>query len=519
MSTEGGLDGSRLLRWDSRAPVLQESGGVIRSLSRALAILALGALASSAQGAELFRRGDVSVELSGSIRGIGILTRGTGYEDYQAAVQGSLMRPGCESGLLDPDFVRGLVGSAVDPVCFLAESFEECPAFHEVGRLRVWQSLMRVRTRLDVEMSPSLSGRIEYDHELVAGRLDTLEAQEFGGLESDPLLPFQEELWNFDLGADSRGVWRHALYRGWLRWESERARVILGRQRIPWGVGRLWNPIDRFNPIPPLAIEQSESTGIDAVVATWFADDAVALDAAYAPGDDWDDPSYALRLHGLVLDTDYSLMAGVFDDANTIGATVERNLGDMAFHVEAVYANPDARVWPVGRSRPRDLPSFWQVVVSLDTNIDVGKGIYALIEHLYNGNALGLGRGRAGSLLPFFEATMTPPDELPALLRVAFPGPYVQPISADRFGGSRVVTLARHQTGGTLGYDLTPTLRGDLLVIYDWNGHSSAIAPQFRYTPRGDLELTLGLQFFTGRRASQYGQVEDLAFLTIEYFF
>ena len=49
-------------------------------------------------------------------------------------------------------------------------------------------------------------------------------------------------------------------------------------------------------------------------------------------------------------------------------------------------------------------------------------------------------------------------DELPALLRVAFPGPYVQPISADRFGGSRVVTLARHQTGGMLGYDLTPTL-------------------------------------------------------------
>ena len=42
-----------------------------------------------------------------------------------------------------------------------------------------------------------------------------------------------------------------------------------------------------------------------------------AIDAVYAPGDDGDDPSYALRLHGLVADTDYSLMAGVFDDANT----------------------------------------------------------------------------------------------------------------------------------------------------------------------------------------------------------
>jgi hypothetical protein len=95
----------------------------------------------------------------------------------------------------------------------------------------------------------------------------------------------------------------------------------------------------------------------------------------------------------------------------------------------------------------------------------------------------------------------------------------VQSIRSDRFGGSRVVTLARHQTGAMLGYDLTPTLRGDLLVIYDWNGHSSAIAPQLRYTPRGDLEVALGVQVFTGSRASQYGPAENLAFFTIDYFF
>jgi hypothetical protein len=191
----------------------------------------------------------------------------------------------------------------------------------------------------------------------------------------------------------------------------------------------------------------------------------------------------------------------------------------MAIHLEAVYADPDARYWPVGRPRPRSLPSFWQVVVSLDTNIDVGKGIYALIEHLYNGNALGRGRGRAGSLLPLFESTATPPAELSPALQMLFPGPYVQPIGSERFGGSRVVTLALHQTGAMLGYDVTEALRGDVLVLYDWNGHSSAIAPQLRYTPRGDLEITLGLQVFTGSRASQYGQAENLAFLIVEYFF
>jgi hypothetical protein len=428
---------------------------------RALAILALGVLASSAQGVELFRRGDFAVDLSGSVRAIGVATRGTSLEDFEQAAFES--------------FPGGI--SIPNPVCFQAARFEECPAFHEVGRTRVWQSLARIRARVDLQFLPSLSARIEYDNELVM------------------------------------------VYRGWLNWETEHFQVLLGRQRIPWGVGRLWNPIDRFNPIPPLAIEQDESPGIDSVVATWFAADAVALDAVYAPGDDGDDPSYALRLHGLVADTDYSLMAGVFDDANTVGATLERNLGDMAVHLEAVYADPDARYWPVGRPRPRSLPPFWQVVVSLDTNIDVGKGIYALIEHLYNGNALGRGRGRAGSLLPLFESTATPPAELSPALQMLFPGPYVQTIGSERFGGSRVVTLALHQTGAMLGYDVTEALRGDLLVLYDWNGHSAAIAPQLRYTPRGDLEVTLGLQVFTGPRASQYGQAEHLAFLIVEYFF
>ncbi len=195
------------------------------------------------------------------------------------------------------------------------------------------------------------------------GKLDTLELRGIG-TEEDFFLPLQTELSDFDLGGDSQGVWRHGLYRAWLNWETERFQLILGRQRIPWGVGRLWNPIDRFNPIPPLAIEQSQSQGVDSVVATWFATDFASLDAVYAPRPGAEPADYALRLHGLVADTDYSLMGGVFDDATTFGATLERNLWQMALHLEAVWADPDAVEWQVGSARPRDIPSFWQVVVS-----------------------------------------------------------------------------------------------------------------------------------------------------------
>ena len=60
---------------------------------RALLILALGVLASSAEGAELFRRGDFAVDFSGSIRGIGLVTRGTSLEDFEEAARESLVEP------------------------------------------------------------------------------------------------------------------------------------------------------------------------------------------------------------------------------------------------------------------------------------------------------------------------------------------------------------------------------------------------------------------------------------------
>jgi hypothetical protein len=74
---------------------------------RAFAILALGVLASSAQGAELFRRGDFVVEFSGSIRGIGLVTRGTSLEDFEEAALEPLVvpDPSTIAILSDPDLL------------------------------------------------------------------------------------------------------------------------------------------------------------------------------------------------------------------------------------------------------------------------------------------------------------------------------------------------------------------------------------------------------------------------------
>ena len=198
------------------------------------------------------------------------------------------------------------------------------------------------------------------------------------------------------------------------------------------------------------------------------------------------------------------MIGGLFQQNPTVGFDVARNLGDAAGRVEVVWTDPEREVWRIGAAAPSEPDAYWQIVVSIDNNFNVGEGIYVLVEHLYNGNALGFGRGLAGSLLPFFEHNA-------AGLPVAG--------SSDLFGGSQVVSSAEHQTGLQLGYDVTPELRAVMLTIFDWNGESGIFFPSLRYSPNGSVEITAGVQWGVGPHRSQYGELGGLGYLLIDFFF
>jgi hypothetical protein len=445
----------------------------------------------------MWRRGDAAVELSGSVREIVVGSRATDADRFAAAI----------------------VETLPSPICVTAARFADCPAFRVVGDEAVWQSLTRVRTNLDARMPRGLSVHLAYDHELLLGSLDTLGADLGEAVASDPFVTLDDEIADFGLGGGDEGRWRHLLYRGFLQYETSRTEVVVGRQRIAWGVGRLWNPIDRFNPIGPLAIESDQSVGIDALNVQWLFSGFTFLQAVYAPQDSSRNASYALRLHGVVRDVDYSVVGGVFEQARTAGLDLAANVGQAAARLEAVYSDPERNIWPVGARARRELGDFWQVVTSIDINVDVGSGLYVLVEHLYNGNGLGFGRGRAGPLLPFFESTAKPPPQVPRAIATAVRGPFWQAASANLFGGSRVVSLSEQLTGLFLSYEPLIALDTELLTIFDWEGTSVAVAPQVRYSPLGSLELTVGGQLFAGPRRSEYGAREHVGFFIAEWFF
>jgi hypothetical protein len=457
-------------------------------------ILPIALLSGKAWGRVLWQQGEASLELSGSLREVAIAGHGTSEDEFAGAIAASLPESTCVSAALFPN----------------------CPAFLTVGHQGIWQSLTRLRTHWDLRMTPRLSATVVYDHEFLAGTIRTLERDLTQGLSTSSYLSLDQRIVRFDFGgAADEGSWRHLLYRAQLSYEGDNAEVIIGRQRIPWGVGRLWSPMDRFNFIPPLAIEADQSPGVDAVDAKWLFSGFTYLESVLAPQDHWGDSSYALRLHGVLRNTDYSLVAGDFRDAPAGGFDMARNLGDTAVRLEAVYAQPERSVWPLGAAAPTELRGFWQAIVSADRNFDIGNGLYVLAEHLYNGNALGFGQGLAGPFLPFFKST----DQRPANVPPDVAGPFVTTASADRLGGSQVVTSGGQQSGIELAYDVFPALHSELFTLYDWDGSSVAVVPAVRYDPYTFLELTVGAQLFAGPERSEYGGAENLGFLLADLFF
>jgi hypothetical protein len=347
--------------------------------------------------------------------------------------------------------------------------------------------LLLVRTRLNAQAAfrERLFAQVVYDAELRTGSgLRSLQfevANEIG-----------TRTW-FDadrvFSSSPDASLRHALYRAWVRYEGDRFDLTVGRQRIALGRGRLWNPTDLFNPIFPLAIEGDQRIGQDAVVGRLRLGRSLRLMGIWSPQDDPDLHKAAGRLELHRTEIDAAIMAGRFQQDWVFGGDFATSLRGASVRGEATFTDLERG----GR--------IWQVVGSADYNLSIGTGIYVLVEHLYNEN-----------LIKPTQPTLVPGLSRDALVK--FLAQSQVPLL------DRITTIARNQTGFQVGYDLTPILRGDLLVIYDWNGPSSAIVPMLRYLWRDEVEIALGAQLFIGRDArTEYGDRSPLILLQVDRYF
>ena len=104
-----------------------------------------------------------------------------------------------------------------------------------------------------------------------------------------------------------------SIYRAYLQYRGEKHFWSVGRQRIPLGVGRVWNPVDVFNPIDIEDIEPDEREGTDAIHYEYALSELASLEATLAEG------KGAIRLKGFFEFADIALVA-VRDDDNDLNS-------------------------------------------------------------------------------------------------------------------------------------------------------------------------------------------------------
>lgn len=121
------------------------------------------------------------------------------------------------------------------------------------------------------------------------------------------------------------------IYRGYLQYSGQTHFWTIGRQRIPFGVGRVWNPIDVFDPIDFQSKEPEERRGTEAIHYEYAVSRLANFDLTGA------NEKLAARLKGYLEVADLALVA-VWDDENDrdiIGWEVEGEIGETGIEVRS----------------------------------------------------------------------------------------------------------------------------------------------------------------------------------------
>lgn len=112
----------------------------------------------------------------------------------------------------------------------------------------------------------------------------------------------------------------------------------VGRQRITWGTNLVWNPIDIFNPRPPISIDNNDLPNADAVRAQWFFSPTSVIEFSIFP----DVSRNELIAAGLVkvnwAETDWILMGGHRKGIPVIGGGFSGSLFEGGFRGEFILS-------------------------------------------------------------------------------------------------------------------------------------------------------------------------------------
>ncbi len=325
----------------------------------------------------------------------------------------------------------------------------------------------RLRLEKQGQLTDDLSFDIQYDNEVLFGSyLGTGQFQEQKSLPTG-------QYWDLEnTYHDSAGSFgRQRIYRGYLTWSSGATDVRLGRQRIAWGSGKFWSPLDVLNPLDPTALEREERTGLDSLLLERRLSAVSRISAVYAPQRVHGDDALAVQWHGNRAGIDFSLMAMRFMRARVVGAELTGQAGGAGLRAEFT------------RALPESAPAYTRVVLGVDYAFE---NTLALTGELYYNGA----GARDRQHYDF----------------------------ASLFAG-RIQSVALHYAGVHAAYDITPLFKLNTHLVANLDDGSRFIAPSATYSWKTNLDLTLGIQYAGGSGGSEFERFRKVFYVQLQHYF
>lgn len=327
--------------------------------------------------------------------------------------------------------------------------------------------LNRLRLELKGRLAPTVRFDVQYDNEALLGNY--LRTTQFQQQKDQPPPQYWSAEANYVDRSALYGV--HRLYRAQLQMAFGDTDLRIGRQRIAWGTGRFWSPLDLLNPFSPVALEREERLGVDAVLVEHKFGPVSRLAAVYAPSRSPGKDSRAMQWHDNARGIDFSVTAGRVNGEQVIGLDLAGPIGGAGMRAELT------------RNRLRDGKTFSRALLGID---------YAFANTL----TLSAEFYRDGS-----GADSTAAYDFSALV-----------------SGSRQ-TLAQRYLGLRAGYEITPLLKLNTDVVFNLDDRSRFVAPSVTWSIRTNLDASFAVRWFSGAAGSEFAWPPDAAYLSLQWFF
>ncbi len=264
----------------------------------------------------------------------------------------------------------------------------------------------------------------------------------------------------------------HRLDRFSLTFNPRWGMIRIGRQSVTWGNGLIFNPMDLFNPFAPTDIIRDYKIGDDMIYSEIPLKNTGNLQFLYVPGRNdsnghitYSSSSAAGKLHISFGTTEFDIMAAHhFDDFIT-------GLGSTGYFMNAAW-RVDATVTFTDRET-----DFISLVANMDYSwVWLNKNIYGFMEFYFNG------AGKNDT-----SAAMSDPLLVQRLMRgdIFFPG------------------RMYFATGTQI--EINPLVNFYFTMINNIYDYSCIFQPRILWDITGNLQFTLGGNFYCGGKETEFG--------------